>query len=299
MTDLRELEMRVYRAEVVRVVDLTPSLRRIVFGGTDLKDFETTGVGDEYLRVLMPAAGETEPVLPEITAGVFDYGAVDLSLLRTYTVRDFDRKTGEVTIDFVLHAQGVATTWARAATPGDVVGLNTPTAMYDPPDDLAWQVLVADCAGLPALCRILENTPHGVSNRVVVEVPDEHHHTDLPAHPRVEVTWVHGGNGHRPSHLNEVVRSLARPDDPRGYVWVAGESKALRGVRRYLRRELGLPASAYKAVGYWIEHAEEWQTRYDALDDSTRSTLEALWQQDRAEEEIEEEYDERLAALGL
>ncbi len=299
MTDLRELEMRVYRAEVVRIVDLTPSLRRIVFGGTDLKDFETTGVGDEYLRVLMPAAGEAEPVLPEITDGVFDYGAVDLGLLRTYTVRDFDRATGEVTIDFVLHAQGVATTWARAATPGDVVGLNTPTAMYDPPDDLAWQVLVADCAGLPALCRILENTPHGVSNRVVVEVPDEHHHTDLPAHPRVEVTWVHGGNGHRPSHLNEVVRSLARPDDPRGYVWVAGESKALRGVRRYLRRELGLPASAYKAVGYWIEHAEEWQTRYDALDDSTRSTLEALWQQDRAEEEIEEEYDERLAALGL
>ncbi len=291
--------MRVYRAEVVRIVDLTPSLRRIVFGGTDLKDFETTGVGDEYLRVLMPAAGETEPVLPEITDGVFDYGAVDLGLLRTYTVRDFDRETGEVSIDFVLHAQGVATTWARAATPGDVVGMNTPTAMYDPPDDLTWQVLVADCAGLPALCRILENTPDEVSNRVVVEVPDEHHHTGLPAHPRVEVTWVHGGNGHRPSHLDEVVRALARPDDPGGYVWVAGESKALRGVRRYLRRELGLPASAYKAVGYWIEHAEEWQTRYDALDDSTRSTLEALWQQDRAEEEIEEEYDERLAALGL
>lgn len=299
MSDLPELEMRVYRATVVRIVDLTPSLRRIVFGGAGLADFETTGGGDEYLRVLMPAAGETEPVLPEISEGVFDYGAVDLGLLRTYTVRDFDRETGEVSIDFVLHDRGVATTWARAALPGDVVGLNTPTAMYDPPDALTWQILVADCAGLPALSRILENTPDRVRNRVVVEVPDEQHHIELPAHPRVEVTWVHGGNGHRPSRLDEVVRSLARPDGSGGYVWVVGESKALRGVRRYLRHELGLPASAYKAVGYWIERAEEWQTRYDALDDHTRSRLEALWQQDRAEEEIEDEYDQRLTALGL
>ena len=73
----------------------------------------------------------------------------------------------------------------------------------------------------------------------------------------------------------------------------------LRDVRRHLRRDLGLPASGYKAVGYWTENAEQWQARYRALDDDTRSSLEALWQQDRDEAEIESEYDERLAALGL
>ncbi|WP_369669230.1 siderophore-interacting protein, partial [Enterococcus faecium] len=91
--------------------------------------------------------------------GVFDFGKVDMALLRTYTVRAHDPAAGEVTIDFVLHQGGVASSWARRAEPGDVIGLNSPTGMYDPPVDLAWQVLFADCAALPALSRIVENTP--------------------------------------------------------------------------------------------------------------------------------------------
>ena len=134
---------------------------------------------------------------------------------------------------------------------------------------------------------------------MVVEVPRDDHRIELPGHPRTEVTWIHGGNGGRPSRLEEVVRSLPRPDAPGGYVWVAGESRALRGVRRYRRRELGLPASCYQAVGYWIERAEEWNQRYDALDDATRHALEAMWSEDRPEEDIEGEYDDRLTALGL
>jgi NADPH-dependent ferric siderophore reductase len=290
---------RVFRAEVVRVENLSASLRRIVFGGPDLAGFASSGSPDEYLRVVVPAPGQTEPVLPAVVDGVLDYGSIDMDLLRTYTVRRHDPDAGEVTIDFVLHDHGVVTAWARAAGPGDVVGLNLPTGMYEAPTDLAWQVLVADCAALPALARVLEQTPPDVRNRVVVEVPGDEHRIDLPGHPRTEVTWVHGGNGHRPSRLEDVVRALPHPTTPGGYVWVAGESRALRGVRRYLRRDLGLPASRYKAVGYWIERAEEWNQRYDALDEDTRRSLEAMWSEDRPEEDIESDYDERLAALGL
>jgi NADPH-dependent ferric siderophore reductase len=299
MGDLPQLPMRVFRAVVVRVVDLGPGLRRVVLGGPGLVDFATTGVGDEYVRVLFAAKGESEPRLPEVVNGVFDYDAVDLKLLRTYTIRAFDPGAGEVTVDFVLHGHGVATTWARSAKPGDVVGLNTPTGMYDPPADMAWQILVCDLAGLPALARIVEQTPPEVRTRAVVEVPDEHHRLELPAHPRAEVTWTYGGNGHAPSMLEEIVRSLPRPTDPCGYTWVSGETRTLRGVRHYLRRELGMPASAYKAVGYWTDRAEEWNARYAAVDAATRSSLEALWDSDLAEDEIEYEYDRRLAALGL
>ena len=162
----------------------------------------------------MPAPGQTEPVLPAVVDGVLDYGSIDMDLLRTYTVRRHDADAGEVTIEFVLHDHGVVTAWARAAGPGAVVGLNLPTGMYDAPTDLAWQVLVADCAALPALSRVLEQTPPDVRNRVVVEVPGDEHRIDLPAHPRTEVTWVHGGNGHRPSRLEDVVRALPHPDAP-------------------------------------------------------------------------------------
>lgn len=288
--------MRVFRAVVLRVEELTPSLRRVVLGGPGLADFDSTGVGDEYLRVVFPAEGETEPRLPVVVDGVLDYATVGLGPLRTYTVRRHDPEAGEVTLDLVVHEGGVASTWARHARPGDVVGLSSPTGLYDPPADLAWQLLVADCAGLPALARILETTPETVRSRAVVEVPDDEHRLPLP--PGADVTWVSGGNGHGPSRLEEVVRSLPRPA-PAGYVWVAGESRALRGVRAHLRRELGLPATAYKAVGYWIEEGEAWTARYRALDDATRRSLESLWRSGRTEEEIEDEYDERLTSLGL
>lgn len=132
----------------------------------------------------------------------------------------------------------------------------------------------------------------------MIEVPDEARRVDLPAHPRADATWIHGGNGHGRSRLAEIVQSLPKPDGP-GYVWVSGESKALRGVRRYLRKELDLPASAYTAVGYWIEGAEDRHAKYEALDDSSRASLESLWDSGHSEEETEVEYDERLTSLGL
>lgn len=49
----------------MRVEDLAPWLRRVVLGGAGLAGVESTGVGDECLRVMFPAAGETEPALPE------------------------------------------------------------------------------------------------------------------------------------------------------------------------------------------------------------------------------------------
>jgi NADPH-dependent ferric siderophore reductase len=218
--------------------------------------------------------------------------------MRTYTVRDFDPATGEVTIDFVVHDGGVAAGWARTAAPGDLIGINSPDGMYDPPPGLTWQILVADCAALPAAARLLQNTPESVRSRVVLEVPDETHHLSLAAPPGTEITWVYGGNGHGPSRLEEIVRALPRPEGI-GYTWVAGETRVLRGVRKYLRRELGLPSTAYRTVGYWTDGAERWRDRYEALDESVKSELDALWETSGDLAEIEIEYDDRLARLGL
>ena len=52
--------------------------RRIVFGGDGLADYASTGVGDEYVRLLFPADGEERPVLPGIAGKHLDYSTVDL-----------------------------------------------------------------------------------------------------------------------------------------------------------------------------------------------------------------------------
>lgn len=312
--------MSIHRAEVIGTQRLSPGLVRITLAGPGLSDFVSTGVGDEYLRVFFPHGSDRSEVsLPYATEKAWDWpdGAVRAPM-RTYTVRDHRPAHGtvgpEVDIDFVVHDGGVAAAWALAAAPGDVVGLNSPTGLYEPPDDLTWQLLVADQTGLPAAARLLADAPVGVRTRAVLEVPDPEHRIEVADGPDTEVRWVYGGNGHGPSRLDEVVAASLgatstdaepatgadRPSDlTGGYVWVAGETRCLRAVRKHLRHTLGLPSTRYKVIGYWTEDAEEWRDRFAALDQSTRDELMAMWDSDRDPDEIEDAYVQRLEALGL
>lgn len=297
---------RVHRAVVQRVVPLGAGMLRVVFGGDGLDGFVSTGIGDEYLRMWLPHDGETEPVLPVATgAGSWEFAdGVVPSPLRTYTVRRWDAVARELTIDMVLHGHGLAARWAQSAAPGAVVGVNTPRGMYDPPAGFEWILMVTDSAGLPAAARILETLPSGVRARVFLEVPDAGHEQHLPAPPGTEVHWLHGGNGHRPSRIAEIVSTAVvnTADLPpgTGYIWVAGETHVTRVVRKRLRHELGMPSSAYKVVGYWTDNVEEWTARYEALPADVRAHLETMWDDpERDEEDTEDEYDEVLTRFQL
>lgn len=291
---------RIHRIVVDSVRRLTPGMQRIEFTG-ELDGFASSGVGDEYVRLFLPRPGQSAPTMPIATDDGywrFPEGA-EPSPVRCYTVRAWDAENDRLTIDFVVHDGGVAATWALRARAGDVLAINTPRGLYEPADGITWRLLVADATGLPAAARLLEQTPPGVRTRAVLEVatPEDRQRIDLPA--GVDVQWVYGGNGHGPSRLDQIVRGAELPDGP-GYVWVAGEARATRLARKYLRHELGLPGTAYKVVGYWTEKAEAWQRRYEELPESTRSALAAMWDDaTRDAEEIEDDYEDALERLGL
>lgn len=301
------LPMRIFRAEVTAVRTLTPGMVRIEFGGEGLSEFASTGVGDEYVRVFFPSEGCAEPVLPVVDGKSWSFPeGVERSPMRTYTIRDVrrdgpDRTT--VVIDFVVHEGGVAAAWALRAGVGDVVGMNTPTGLYEPPAGLRWQVLLADSTGLPAAARILEQAPAEVRTQVVFEVPSAEHEQPVSTGPLTELSWVYGGNGHGRSQLDELLRGLELPDrdgsEGAGYIWVAGESGALRAARKYLRHELGLPATAYKTIGYWTDRAEQVRARFERLDEGTKAWVRSVWSSDATPEEREDEYVRRLESLGL
>ena len=50
-------------------------------------------------------------------------------------------------------------------------------------------------------------------------------------------------------------------------MWLAGEARASRAVRRRLRRELGWPQSDFYTCGYWQIDAEKWNARYEEVAD--------------------------------
>ncbi|MFJ4170997.1 siderophore-interacting protein [Paenarthrobacter sp. NPDC089714] len=292
--------MSIYRAEVLATRALTPGMVRITFGGPGLAGFESTGVGDEYLRVFLPDFGEHEARLPISTGDSWDWEpGVKPSAMRTYTVRSVDPAAGTVDIDFVVHDGGVAAAWAQRAEVGDVVGLNSPTGLYEPPAELQWQILLADATGLPAVARLLEKTPPGVRTRVLIEVEDPSHQQDLVIGAGTEVAWIHGGNGHSQSRLDEALKSMELPGGT-GYIWVAGEAKVLRGIRKYLRHEKKLTPESYKLIGYWTDKSEAWTERWENLDAETRRWFDELWSDGKRDrEELEDLQDAKFELLGL
>ncbi|MFI6291480.1 siderophore-interacting protein [Nonomuraea sp. NPDC050790] len=292
--------MRIFRGEVSSVSRLSATMIRVTLALDE--DFPTTGVGDEYVRLFFPHGDDRREVsLPEADGERWRTPeGRPAAPMRTYTVRAV--RPRELDVDFVVHDGGIAARWALDAGPGDVLGLNSPTGLYDPPADLRWQVLVCDLTGLPAMARLISGTPPEVTTKVIAEIPGDDSRLDLPSLPNVEVTWLRGGNGAGPSRLDEAVRAAVPPSRPLdgGYVWVAGATDTLRGVRRYLRRERGLPAERYKVIGYWTPDGEAWAERFRALPADDLRRLEAIWEDTaRDEEDLRDDYEAELERLGL
>jgi NADPH-dependent ferric siderophore reductase len=211
-----------YDAVVLRRDPVSDHLVRLVLGGDGLAGFESTGVPDEWVGLVVPGQFQS----------------------RYYTVRSWDGR--ELILDVVVHEVGLVTEWASRDCVDETVVVTAAAGSFDPPPDSQWLWLVGDLTALPAMARIAEET--SLNLRIWAEVPDEPGLTDyLPDDDRV--TWL------RPpalesSALAEAVAGLDWPTEP-GYFWMAGESAQMRQIRTHLKRDRGLPNSAYDVMGYW------------------------------------------------
>jgi len=292
-------EPRIHRAVVTGSRRVGQGMLRVTLGGPDMHDYPTTGVGDEYVRLFFPDAPDEEVRLPFVADRGWDYApGVEPSQMRTYTIRA--HRPGEVDIDFVEHDGGIAAAWAAQARSGQEVGINPPRGLYDRPARARRQLLVADEPALPAALRIAELTAREVPTTLILEVRGSEYQLvpDPPADDAVEIVWLRGtGNVSTPSELAAALRRADIADDV--YVWVASETRLMREARRYLRHELGLPGDAYKVVGYWTDHAEEWRARYDALGEEFHERVRGLYDSARDTEEIVDEVQRLYEAVGL
>lgn len=288
-------EMQTFRAVVQRTERITPRMLRVTLGGAGLAGWTSTGQPDEYCDVYIPAAGETEPVLPIMVDGLQTTAdGRPESDHRHYTVRHHDPATGEVDLDVLLHAGGIGAHWASTAEPGDVVGLGAPDrSTYRPGPDAGWQLLIGDATALPAIGRILEGLAPGTPVHVVAVVDDAAEQQEWDTAGSVDIRWIHEPDPERVgAAMQAAARAFVRPAGP-GFTWVAGENVAARLIRRYLRHELGLPGSAYGTLGYWRPREEEWMARYAELAPVLEPRIEA------AGEAIadDEEYDDVVQAM--
>jgi NADPH-dependent ferric siderophore reductase len=235
-------------AEVVRVEQPSPRMRRIVFGGASLEGFTSAGA-DDHVKLFFPAPGDTLPQRPGDIAGATERPP---SVMRDFTPRRFDAAARELTIEFVLHGDGPATSWAAQAAPGDTLGIGGPRGSFLVPDDFDAYLLMGDETALPAIGRRLEELRPGVTAIVLIEVAAGYEERHLPTAANAAVTFLHR-NGAAPGTttlLQDALHSLAMPDGD-VHAWIAAEIDTARTLRTHLVQARGVPRGHVRAAGYW------------------------------------------------
>ncbi|SDW28320.1 ferric-chelate reductase (NADPH) [Pseudomonas syringae] len=242
-------EIKRRKLEVLRVTDLTPLMRRITLHGPELVGFISLGT-DDHVKLFFPQTAQEHATLEDLTASS-DKDA-PRPPMRDYTPRRYDETSGELDIDFVLHGEGPAATWAAQAEPGQFLHIAGPRGSMVVPDIFDSYLLIGDETAIPSIARRLEALPANRAALVVVEVASQHEQQTLQSEAQVDVTWV----VREEQNLVDVVRRLEMPEG-KLYAWVATESGLSRKLRRVLLDEFGLEEDFVKAAGYWKADGSE------------------------------------------
>jgi NADPH-dependent ferric siderophore reductase len=242
-------EVKRRRLDVLRVVDITPRMRRITLGGPELAGFVSLG-SDDHIKLMFAQNAAEQAALQSPTFNIKGDGPQPA--MRDYTPRRFDLSLGELDIDFVLHGDGPASTWAEQAQVGQHLYIGGPRGSMIVPDIFDSYLLIGDETALPAIARRLEELPAGRRVLAVIEIADAAEQQALQSAAEVEVIWVLRGQ----ADLLDTVRTLTLPSGAL-YTFVAMETKLSRQVRRVLLDTHKVDEAFLKAVGYWRAEGSE------------------------------------------
>ncbi|GAA4105703.1 siderophore-interacting protein [Enteractinococcus coprophilus] len=240
--------------EVVDVEELSPTFKRITFGGEDFELFQDSDAVDKYVKLLLPQNPESGLKPP------FDLDELrktlpkdELPLRRTYTVHSVDHDAKTLKMDFVIHgADGLAGPWAEQAEVGDLLQFSGPGGKYQPDPTADWHLLAGDEAAIPAIGAALAALPDDAVGHALIEVATADDEWNLTAPAGVEVTWLHRGGPFTPEStvIEQAVKDVAWRDG-RVQAFVHGEREIMKSLRVYLHDERGVDRADTSLSAYW------------------------------------------------
>lgn len=239
---------------VLRVEPLSPHMRRVTFGGPELRGFRSAAP-DDHVKLFFPNR-DGELVLPALGPNGAEFPAGrEPSSMRDYTPRRHDAARGELVIDFVLHGDGPASNWAMQAAPGQRLGAGGPRGSHVIAGDFDRYVLMGDETALPAIGRWLEELPAGARATALVETPEAADRQALSSRGEVEIRWLARDGAEHGELLERALHELpAIAGD--AFYWIAAESRRARAMRQWLDQR-GVPKDWIKATGYWQAMEDE------------------------------------------
>ncbi|MAT06544.1 MAG: hypothetical protein CL424_16010 [Acidimicrobiaceae bacterium] len=242
---------------VASVCDVTDEVREVVLAG-GLDDFPSRGA-DQFVFVMVPTdeapihGGYAMAEWREVSA---PYTTRPLGAY--YTVRSHDPVAGSITLWMVLHGHddGVGG-WAARCRPGDRVAIWGPREGMGAPVDAGAVLLVADASGAAAVAAIVEDLAVAPNVRVDVVIETTNGEPlPFPERAGMSVEWRSRGDAApgTSGQLLDAVRSRDLDADDL-VVFGAGESREMTAIRRHLRDDVGMAATAVHAIAYWRRSA--------------------------------------------
>ena len=253
----------VHTFEVVRSVNVTSHMVRVVLGGSGFDTFGPSEFTDSYVKLVfvdddVDLAGLPRPLTLDSFA---ELPAAKQPVIRTLTVRRADPVAREIAIDVVVHGEhGAAGQWAATAEPGQPAFLMGPAGAYSPDPAADWHLLAGDETALPAISVALEALPANAIGKAFIEIAEPEDEIPLIAPDGVQINWIYRGGradligedragDHAP--LIEAVKTAAwLPGQV--HAFVHGEAQAvMHNLRPYIRKDRAVDAKWASISGYW------------------------------------------------
>lgn len=238
-------ELRFRRTTVDRVEEIAPKMKRITLKSDELRGFTSLGF-DDHVKLFFPSSDGQLNLSPPGTEGAAE------RVMRDFTPRSFNAESGELVVDFFIHNDGPATTWAANAKPGSVLGIGGPRgSSVISVDGIDSHLFIGDETALPAIGRRMEELPADTNALVVAEV-EQGFELPLSSRAKLVVVWVPrtSTDGALGESLIAALWGLPLISE-RCFAWAAAETQAARAIRRYLTEERGFDKRWVKAAGYW------------------------------------------------
>ncbi|MFA7555677.1 MAG: siderophore-interacting protein [Spongiibacteraceae bacterium] len=227
--------------QVAYIEDMGPHMRRIVLRGDDLNDFPS-GEESAHFKAIFPSPGQTKPKLG-IYVGFKQW-------MRSYTVRAFNNRTKELTVDFAVNDhEGLATNWAKNAQPGDYLGVAGPGEAKYTNYHADWHLIMADLTALPAAAAIMEKLPATAVGTAFLQVPTVKDKLIIATPNGVEVQWLINDNLNKNALIEGLENMTWRDGNPA--IFVAGETSQTKAIKNLLKTKPGYISELTYASGYW------------------------------------------------
>lgn len=159
------------------------------------------------------------------------------------------RLCGALDLDFALHGDGAASTWAQLARSGDRAAIAGPGRGHDPDPGADWFLLAGDETAMPALVAIAAALPETATARLFLEVPTMRDAQDVASPADLDLRILPRRDA-AAGHLMEAAgrATEALPGD--GRVWVAREAGLVRRLRSHFLDDLALSRDHVVTPGY-------------------------------------------------